>query len=57
MHHFIMLQIDKDIQEKIKINLTPEEIEAKYGKGNLDPEIEGPLYKVLAQILRPVAGI
>ena len=57
MHHFIMLQIEKDKEIKIKINLTPEEIEAKYGKGHLDQELDGPLYKVLGQILKPVAGI
>lgn len=57
MHHFIMLQIEKDKEIKIKVNLTPEEIEDKYGKENLAQEFDGPLYKVLGQILKPVAGI
>jgi len=52
-----MLQIEKDKEIKIKVNLTPEEIEDKYGKENLAQEFDGPLYKVLGQILKPVAGI
>jgi len=36
MHHFILIHIDKHIEAKVKVNLTQEEIEEKYGKDSLD---------------------
>jgi len=54
MHHFIMIQIDNNAGEAIKINLTPEEMRKRY-QGEVS-ETE-PLYLVLAKMLRLVAGI
>jgi len=49
-----MIQIDKDAEEKIKVNLTSEEMMKQYGGDIDDGE---PLYQVLAKMLRLVAGI
>jgi hypothetical protein len=57
MHHFILIQINKLLEDKIKINLPLEDINKKYGEGVLEQEVQGPLYTVLAKLLRSIAGV
>lgn len=47
MHHFVMIQIDTNLEEAVKINLTPEEIEQNYN-GELEQEIDGPVWSTVA---------
>lgn len=56
MHHFILIQLDRDIQVEIKVNLTQEEIDSRYN-GKFDQKITGPLFNVLGKLLQPIAGI
>ena len=56
MHQFIMIQLDRDIQVEIKVNLTQEEIDSRYNS-KFDQKITGPLFNVLAKLLQPIAGI
>ena len=51
MHHFILIQLDRDDQVEIKVNLTQEEIDSRYN-GKFDQKITGPLFNVLAQLLQ-----
>jgi structure-specific recognition protein 1 len=54
MHHFIMIQTDNQPSDKIKINLTPEEMQKEYGSS---PGEDDMLHEVLAKMLRMVANI
>jgi len=54
MHHFIMIQIDNNASEQVKINLSPEEMKKRY-QGEVS-ETDA-LYLTLAKMLRLVAGI
>jgi len=56
MHQFICIQLDRDIQVEIKVNLTQEEIDTRYNS-KFDQKITGPLFNVLAKLLQPIAGI
>ena len=39
------------------MNLTEEELEAKYGKGSgLKPKLEGPLYQLVARVFKVLSG-
>ena len=38
MHHFLLVQLDSDRKDKVKLNLPPAEIQQKYG-GNIEPEM------------------
>ena len=55
LHHFIIIQIDRDIEQKYKLNLTEEQ--KKDQNLNLEREIEGPLYHVLATIFKNLVGV
>lgn len=56
LHHFIALNFELDREVKVKLNLTPEEIKAKYGDA-LQPELEGKLYDVLSSLFNNLVGI
>ena len=56
MHHFILIQIDSELEEKVKVNLTQEEINTNYS-GELEQEVQGKLFHVLAQLLKTISGI
>ena len=47
-------EVEREV--RVKINLTPEQIEKKYG-GALQPEIEGKLYDVLSTLFNNLVGI
>lgn len=54
MHHFILLQVDRTRQDRIKVNLTPEELEQKYGN-NIEAERADETYKALVDLFKHVA--
>jgi structure-specific recognition protein 1 len=56
LHHFIALQFDKDLEFKVAINLSKEEIKEKYDD-KLESEIEGPLYDVLSKLFKNLAKV
>ena len=56
MHHFIMIQMEKSYEERIKVNLTQEEIDKQYN-GDIQIDMVGDQYHLLAKMLRVVAGI
>jgi len=56
LHHFIAMNFELDRDVKVKLNLTPEELEKKYGE-NLKPEVEGKLYDVLSTLFNNLVGI
>lgn len=56
MHHFIMIQLDQQGDEKIKINMSAEEMQKKYG-GSVDDLDETPNHQILAKLLRWLAGV
>ena len=56
LHHFIALNFEVERETTVKINLTPEEIEKKYG-GNLQPQVEGKLYDVLSTLFNNLVKI
>jgi structure-specific recognition protein 1 len=56
LHHFIAMNFELDREVKVKLNLTPEELKAKYGE-NLKPEVEGKLYDVLSTLFNNLVGI
>jgi structure-specific recognition protein 1 len=56
LHYFIAMNFEIDREVKVKVNLTPEEIQSKYGD-NLKPEVEGKLYDVLSNLFNTLVGI
>lgn len=56
LHYYIAMNFEIERETKVKINLTPEEIKAKYGD-NLKPEVEGKLYDVLSNMFNNLVGI
>lgn len=56
LHHFIIIQIDKEQVQKVKVNLTPEQIKEKYDN-KFEQEIEGPLYHVLATLFKNIMDV
>ena len=56
LHHFIAMNFEVERGVRVKINLTPEQIEKKYGQA-LTPEIEGQLYDVLSTLFNNLVGI
>ena len=56
MHHFILLQVDTNRRDRIKVNLTPEELEQKYGN-NIEAERTDETYKALVDLFKHVAQI
>lgn len=56
MHHFIMLSIDTYRQEKLRINLSQEEIIKKFGP-DFEPEKLELTYVLIGKIFRHIAGI
>ena len=55
MHHFILFQIDKDLETNVKVNLTQEEIDVRY-KGQIEQELEGNVWSNLCKLLKVVAN-
>ena len=56
LHYFIAMNFELEREVKLKVNLTPEEIKAKYGD-NLKPDVEGKLYDVLSSLFNNLVGI
>jgi structure-specific recognition protein 1 len=56
MHHFLLIQIDKAAEEKVKVNLSQAEIDTHYG-GLLEPEMQGPLDELISRLFKAVVGI
>jgi len=56
LHHFIAINFELDREVKVKINMTAEEIKAKYGD-NIKPDVEGKLYDVLSTLFNNLVGI
>lgn len=54
MHHFIMIQTDNTVSDKVLINLTPEELQKEYGGSVGEDDL---LHQTLAKMLRMVAKI
>ena len=46
---FIILQFHKDTKERVKANLSPEQLKGNFDN-KLEPEIEGPLHEVLSKL-------
>jgi structure-specific recognition protein 1 len=55
-HHYLVLQFKKEREEKLKLNLTEEEVKEKYGD-ELSVELEGPLYDVLSRLFKSMIKI
>lgn len=55
-HHYMVLQFKKEREEELKLNLSPEEIQAKYGE-ELTQELSGPLYDVLSRLFKTMIKI
>eukprot|EP01017_Pseudomicrothorax_dubius_P005926 TRINITY_DN1160_c0_g3_i2.p1 TRINITY_DN1160_c0_g3~~TRINITY_DN1160_c0_g3_i2.p1 ORF type:complete len:367 (-),score=130.47 TRINITY_DN1160_c0_g3_i2:30-1130(-) len=53
---YILIQIRRDIEENVKVNLKPEQIAADYGDA-LKEEYEGPQHEVITKVLKAMAGI
>lgn len=56
LHHFIAMNFDLEREQKLKLNLTPEELKTKYG-GKLEQEIEGKLYDILSNLFLNLVGL
>lgn len=56
IHHFIALQFEREKEEKIKINLSADQIKASYGD-RLQPEMEGPLFDILSKLFKEIIKI
>jgi len=56
LHYFIAMNFELDREVKLKLNLTPEELQTKYGD-NLKSEVEGKLYDVLSTLFNNLVGI
>ena len=56
MHHFILMQVDDNLEEKIKINLTQDEIKKEYN-GEIEQEMQGPLSILISRLFKTVGGI
>ena len=56
MHHFILLQVDTNRRDRIKVNLTPEELDQKYGN-NIEAEMTDETYIALVKLFKHVAQI
>ena len=56
LHHFIAMNFEIERESTVRINLTPEEITAKYGN-ELKPEMEGKLYDILSSLFNHLVGI
>ncbi|KAK7720647.1 FACT complex subunit [Botryosphaeria dothidea] len=54
---FIVMQFKKDeeLDEPVPLNIEPDVLEEKY-KGKLEAQYEGPIYRVVAQLLRGLSG-
>ena len=55
-HNYVVIQFKKDREEKLSINLSPEEIKEKYGD-DLTQEIEGTLYDVLSRLFKTMIKV
>ena len=56
MHHFIVINLEIEREVSLHINLTPDEITAKYGSA-IQPEMQGKLYDILSQLFQKLVGI
>ena len=56
LHHFIAMNFEFEREVNVRINLTPEEITAKYGE-NLKPENEDKLYEILSMLFQHLVGV
>jgi len=56
LHHFIAMNFEIEREANVRVNLTPEEITAKYGN-ELKPEMEGKLYDILSSLFNHLVGI
>jgi structure-specific recognition protein 1 len=56
LNHFVAMNFELEREVKVKIKMTPEEIQAKYGN-NLKQETEGKLYDVLSQLFNHLVGV
>ena len=54
-HNYLVLQLGKETEANIKVNLSPKEIESRYQE--LTPTLEGVLYDVLSRLLKCILNI
>lgn len=54
-HHYLAMQFAKDSEIKVKVNISPSELEEKYQ--DLSPELEGVLYDVLSRLLKSILKV
>ena len=55
-HHYLAMQIPKELKKHVKINLSPDVIAQKH-KDELMPEIDGYLYDIISRILKSMIKI
>jgi structure-specific recognition protein 1 len=56
LHHYVAMNFELEREVKLKLNLTPEELKAKFGS-SLQSELEGKLYDVLSSLFNNLVGI
>ena len=56
MYPFMVLNFHKEQEQYIKLNLSPNDLTELYGN-QLDPEIEGPLYDVVARLFKALIKV
>lgn len=55
-HNYCVIQFKKEREESLKLNISEEEINKKYGK-ELNQELEGPLYDILSRLFKSLIKI
>jgi structure-specific recognition protein 1 len=55
-HHYLVMQMKRDREEKLVLNMSPKEIKDKYDD-QLTQELEGPLYDILSRLLKAMTNI
>ena len=55
-HYFMCMQIKNDKEVDVTINLSPEEIQERFGE-ELVPEITGPLHDVLSRLIKTFVNV
>jgi structure-specific recognition protein 1 len=55
-HHYMVIQFKKEREEQLKLNISAEEIKAKY-KNELSQDLTGPLYDVLSRLFKTLINI
>ena len=55
-HNYLVIQFKREREEKLKLNISEEELKEKYG-GELNHELEGPLFDVLSRLFKSLIKI